>query len=118
MVRVTCRYTDPVGRLLFNVLTMVAEFEAHLTRMRTREGMKVAKAKGRLRGKQPKLSPKQEAHLVALHSAVSTRSASSRSCSLSPARRFTGPSDAVSPARRPDDRETAVWMLAELTSAR
>ena len=29
-------------------------------------GMKVAKAKGRLRGKQPKLSRKQEAHLVSL----------------------------------------------------
>jgi DNA invertase Pin-like site-specific DNA recombinase len=47
--------TDPVGRLLFNVLAMIAEFEADLIRMRTREGMKVAKAKGRLRGKQPKL---------------------------------------------------------------
>jgi DNA invertase Pin-like site-specific DNA recombinase len=61
--------TDPVGRLLFNVLAMVAEFESDLIRMRTREGMKVAKARGRLRGKQPKLSPKQEAHLVALHAA-------------------------------------------------
>ena len=29
--------------------------------MRTREGMKAAKAKGRLRGKRPKLSPKREA---------------------------------------------------------
>jgi DNA invertase Pin-like site-specific DNA recombinase len=29
--------------------------------------MQVAKAKGRLRGKQPKLSKKQEAHLVSLH---------------------------------------------------
>jgi DNA invertase Pin-like site-specific DNA recombinase len=57
---------DPVGRLLFNVLAMVAEFEADLARARTREGMAVAKAKGRLRGKQPKLSPRQEAHLVAL----------------------------------------------------
>ena len=28
--------------------------------------MAVAKAKGRLRGKQPKLSPRQEAHLVEL----------------------------------------------------
>ena len=28
--------------------------------------MKVAKAKGRLRGKKPKLNPRQEAHLVAL----------------------------------------------------
>ncbi len=48
---------------------MVAEFEADLIRLRTREGMKVAKAKGRLRGKQPKLNPRQEAHLVALHHA-------------------------------------------------
>jgi DNA invertase Pin-like site-specific DNA recombinase len=39
--------TDPVGRLLFNVLAMVAEFEADLIRLRTREGMRVAKAKGR-----------------------------------------------------------------------
>jgi DNA invertase Pin-like site-specific DNA recombinase len=38
-------------------------------RWRTREGMKVAKAKGRLRGKQPKLSPTQEAHLVKLYRA-------------------------------------------------
>jgi DNA invertase Pin-like site-specific DNA recombinase len=48
--------TDPVGRLLVNVLAMVAEFESDLIRARTREGMQVAKAKGRLRGKQPKLS--------------------------------------------------------------
>ncbi len=61
--------TDPVGRLLFNVLAMVAEFESDLIRLRTREGMKVAKAKGRPRGKQPKLNPRQEAHLVALHNA-------------------------------------------------
>jgi len=61
--------TDPVGRLLFNVLAMVAEFESDLIKMRTREGMKVARAKGRLRGKKPKLSDRQEAHLVALHAA-------------------------------------------------
>jgi DNA invertase Pin-like site-specific DNA recombinase len=41
---------DPVGKLLLNVLGMVAEFEADLIRARTREGM-AAKAKGRLRGK-------------------------------------------------------------------
>jgi DNA invertase Pin-like site-specific DNA recombinase len=58
--------TDPVGRLLFNVLAMVAEFESDLIRLGTKEGMKVAKAKGRLRGKQPKLNRRQEAHLVAL----------------------------------------------------
>lgn len=38
--------TDAVGRLLFNVLAMVAEFEADLIRLRTTEGMKIAKAKG------------------------------------------------------------------------
>lgn len=58
---------DPIGRLLFNVLGMVAEFEADLIRMRTREGMAVAKAKGRLRGKKPKLSASQEKHLVSLY---------------------------------------------------
>jgi DNA invertase Pin-like site-specific DNA recombinase len=61
--------TDPVGRLLFNVLAMVAEFESDLIRLRTKEGMHVAKARGRLRGRQPKLNPRQEAHLVALHRA-------------------------------------------------
>lgn len=59
--------TDPIGRLLFNVLGMVAEFEADLIRMRTREGMAVAKAKGRLRGKQPKLTKLQRKHLLEMH---------------------------------------------------
>ena len=67
--------TDPVGRSLFNVLAMVAEFESDLIKMRTREGMKVARAKGRLRGKQPKLSPRQESHLVELHHAGAHTSA-------------------------------------------
>lgn len=57
---------DAIGRLLFNVLAMVAEFEADLIRMRTVEGMRVAKAKGQLRGKVPKLSARQEAHLIEL----------------------------------------------------
>jgi DNA invertase Pin-like site-specific DNA recombinase len=59
--------TDPVGRLLFNSLAMVAEFESDLIRARTREGMAVARAKGRLRGRSPKLSPAQQKHLVELH---------------------------------------------------
>jgi len=58
--------TDAVGRLLFNVLAMVAEFESDLIRLRTREGMKVARARGHLRGKQPTLNRRQEAHLVSL----------------------------------------------------
>ena len=51
--------TDAVGRLLFNVLAMVVEFGADLIRLRTREGMKVAKSKGHFRGKQPKLNRRQ-----------------------------------------------------------
>ncbi|MDO4027101.1 recombinase family protein [Clavibacter michiganensis] len=61
--------TDPVGRLLFNVLGMVAEFESDLIRARTREGMSVARVRGKLKGRKPKLSPAQERHLVALHRA-------------------------------------------------
>ncbi len=58
--------TDPVGRFLSNVLTMVADFEAELARARTRVGMAVARAKGRPRGKPPKRDLKREAHLVSL----------------------------------------------------
>lgn len=60
---------DPMGKMFFNILATFAEFEVDLLRMRTREGMAIAKAKGRLRGKKPKLSSKQQAHLVALHAA-------------------------------------------------
>ena len=61
--------TYPAGRLLFNVLAMVAEFESDLIRARTREGMQVAKAKGRLCGKPPKLSPAQPKHLMEVYNA-------------------------------------------------
>ena len=61
--------TDPVGRLSFNVLAMVAEFESDLIRMRTREGLAVAKARGHLRGKQPELTARQEARCATPRSA-------------------------------------------------
>jgi len=56
-----------MGKLFFNILATFAEFEVDLLRLRTREGMAVARAKGRLRGKPPKLSVGQQAHLVRLH---------------------------------------------------
>jgi len=59
--------TDPMGKVFFNVLATFAEFEADLIRMRTREGMAVARAKGRLRGKQPRLSEKQQKELCRMH---------------------------------------------------
>ena len=45
---------------------MVAEFESDLIRMRTREGVNVARAKGHLKGKQPKLTVNQARHLLEL----------------------------------------------------
>ena len=59
--------TDPMGKMFFNILATFAEFEVDLLRMRTREGMAVARAKGKLRGKKPKLSPRQQAELRRMH---------------------------------------------------
>jgi DNA invertase Pin-like site-specific DNA recombinase len=55
--------TDPMGKMFFNILATFAEFEVDLLRLRTREGMAVARAKGKLRGRQPKLSARQQAEL-------------------------------------------------------
>src|ERR1700752_5082431 len=41
---------DPMGKCFFNILATFAEFEADLLRMRTREGMAIARATGRLKG--------------------------------------------------------------------
>lgn len=59
--------TNPMGKMFFNILATFAEFEADLIRMRTREGMAIARAKGKLRGKQPKLSEKQQNELTRMH---------------------------------------------------
>jgi DNA invertase Pin-like site-specific DNA recombinase len=58
---------DPMGKMFFNILATFAEFEADLIRMRTREGMAIARAKGKLRGKRPKLSDKQQKELHRMH---------------------------------------------------
>ena len=57
----------PMGKMFFNILVTFAEFEADLIRMRTREGMAVARTKGKLRGKQPKLSDRQQRELCRMH---------------------------------------------------
>ncbi|MFI0960608.1 recombinase family protein [Streptomyces sp. NPDC021080] len=58
---------DPMSKMFFNMLAFFAEFEADLLRMRTREGMAVARARGELKGRRPKLSPRQQAELVRMH---------------------------------------------------
>ncbi|EGD57146.1 recombinase family protein [Gordonia neofelifaecis] len=60
---------DAMGKMMFNIMATFAEFEADLIRQRTREGMAVAKARGRLQGKKPKLPPNQEKRLVELFKA-------------------------------------------------
>ena len=57
---------DPMGKMFFNILATFAEFEVDLLRMRTREGMAIARANGRLKGKAPKLNARQRAHLLGL----------------------------------------------------
>ena len=58
---------DPMGKLFFNTLATFAEFAADLIRMRTREGMAITRDKGKLRGKQPRLSDRQQRELCRMH---------------------------------------------------
>lgn len=58
---------DPMGKMFFNIVATFAEFEADLLKMRTREGMAIAKAKGKMRGKKPKLTGKQHKELLKMH---------------------------------------------------
>jgi DNA invertase Pin-like site-specific DNA recombinase len=58
--RVRCEEYEHLGYASSPVSTP----EVDLLRMRTREGMAVARAKGKLRGKQPKLSARQQRELA------------------------------------------------------
>ncbi len=58
---------DPMGKMFFNILATFAEFESDLIRLRTREGMAIARLRGKLRGKPPKLSDKQQKELCRMH---------------------------------------------------
>ncbi len=58
-----------MGKCFFNILATSAEFEVDLLRMRTREGMAIARAKGTLKSRPPKLSPTHRTLLLKLHKA-------------------------------------------------
>ncbi|MET9607254.1 recombinase family protein [Streptomyces sp. NPDC006512] len=58
---------DPMGKMSFGILATFAEFDVDLPRMRTREGVAVARAKSKLKGKQPKLTARRQADLVKQH---------------------------------------------------
>jgi len=49
----------PGGKLIFHVFGALAEFERELIQERTNAGLKAARARGRLGGRPPKLTPKQ-----------------------------------------------------------
>ena len=57
-------WASPMNKLFLGLLALVAEFEANLTRQRTKEGMAIARAKGKLKGRGHKLSPAQQRSLV------------------------------------------------------
>jgi hypothetical protein len=69
-------------------------------RLRTREGMKVASAKGRLRGKQPKLKPSQTKHLLELPTQRTTPKPNSPNSSVWGDPRCTGPSSERDPSHQ------------------
>ena len=58
---------DPMGKMFFNIVATFAEFEVDLIKLRTIEGMALAKAKGKMRGKKPKLTEKQQKELHKMH---------------------------------------------------
>jgi predicted site-specific integrase-resolvase len=92
--------SDPIGRLLFNVLAMIAEFESDLIRMRTREGMKVAKAKADCAGSNPSSNPRKRPTSSICGAAASTPPPSWPTCSTWAAPPSTGPCNAPEDPRQ------------------
>ncbi len=81
---------DPMGKMFFNILATFAEFEADLIRLRTREGMKIARAKAGSGANSPSCQTSSRRSSAACMEPANTRSAIWRSCFLSLDRRFTG----------------------------
>jgi len=51
--------STPAGRMFFQILGAIAEFEHALMSERTRDGLDAARARGRTAGQKPKLTPRQ-----------------------------------------------------------
>ena len=58
--------TTPVGRMLTQVLGSFAEFEREMIRERTKLGLARARLEGRVGGNRASLTPKQQAHALAM----------------------------------------------------
>lgn len=56
--------TTPAGRMMMQMLGAFAEFERAMLRERTRAGLESARREGRIGGRRPKLSARQQAEIV------------------------------------------------------
>ncbi|HDT4647872.1 recombinase family protein [Citrobacter portucalensis] len=65
--------STPMGRFFFHVMGALAEMERELIVERTRAGLVAARAKGRIGGRRPKLTPEQWAQAGRLLAAGETR---------------------------------------------
>ena len=59
--------TTANGRLFFSIMGALAEFEAALTRERTRAGLRAARARGRVGGRPTVMTPKKTSKAMALY---------------------------------------------------
>jgi DNA invertase Pin-like site-specific DNA recombinase len=58
--------TTPAGRMMMQIVGSFAEFERAMLRERTRNGLLAARQEGRVGGRQPKLTPRQQQEIVHL----------------------------------------------------
>lgn len=59
--------TTAAGKMLFHMVAAIAEFEHDLISERTREGLKAARARGKLGGRKPSYTPQQAGTARMLH---------------------------------------------------
>jgi DNA invertase Pin-like site-specific DNA recombinase len=61
-----------IGRMFFQILGAIAEFEHALMSERTRDGLAAARARGRTGGQKPKLTPRQATIAQAMYDELDT----------------------------------------------
>ncbi|MGZ9709348.1 recombinase family protein [Glaciimonas sp. GNP009] len=58
--------TSPAGRMMMQIVGSFAEFERAMLRERTRSGLLAAREEGRIGGRRPKLTPRQQKEILHL----------------------------------------------------
>ena len=58
--------TTPAGRMMMQIVGSFAEFERAMLRERTRTGLEAARKEGRIGGRRPKLTPRQQQEILQL----------------------------------------------------